>query len=164
MDKSCCVCGRTVEREDAPVLCMGGSGYPRILCEVCEGHLDNAMAGRDYESIKESITTLSESLAATEPDRVTYNFATELLAKATVRAKKINAGIYDFSEDEILDEEGFDEIPEELLETEEDKELDREDEEKMKKFDKVYNIILGIVIAAFAGFMIWKIIDNFLLN
>ena len=87
-----------------------------------------------------------------------------VMKAAAERANLIKEGKYDFSLDEEPDEEeeGFDEIPEELLETEEDKELDRQDEEKLKKFDKVYNVIIAVALAATAGIIIWRILDTFL--
>ena len=58
---------------------------------------------------------------------------------------------------EQASDEGFDEIPEELLETEEDIEKDKADEEKMKKFDKVYNILLIIFGVLFVALLIYNI-------
>ena len=60
--------------------------------------------------------------------------------------------------------EGFDEIPEELQETEEDRAKDKADEEKMEKFNKFYNYVLYGAIAGFVIFFIWKLIDTFFLK
>ena len=77
---------------------------------------------------------------------------------------KIKDGEYDFALDEAEEEEGFDEIPEELLESEEDIALDKADEEKMKKFDKVYNYVLIGAIIALVGIVIYKLINAFFLK
>lgn len=160
----CCLCAKEVEREDAPVLGMGRAGNPRVLCDDCEAHLDNAMRGKDYESIKNSVNILSDRLTKSDPDRYTFDLASALLLDASKRAKAIKDGTFDFSAEEAEDSEGYDEIPEELLESEEDKELDRIEEEKSKKFDKVYNIILIVLLALAAGYLVYTVIRNFFLQ
>jgi hypothetical protein len=83
-----------------------------------------------------------------------------MMADAANRAKAIKEGSYDFSLDEAAAEEGFDEIPEELRESEEDIELDRIEEENNKKFDKFYN---GVIIAASIAlglFLVWKLLEG----
>jgi hypothetical protein len=151
-----------VEREDAPILAMGGAGYARVLCDECDSELQIATRGRDVEEIKDAINSLSDKLANGEPDGVTYRMMNEILITATQRAMEIKEGTYDFARDDEEDNEGFEEIPEELLESEEDIELDKKEEEKMKKFDKVYNIILTISLIALGGMIIWRIIQALL--
>ena len=159
---NCCICERDVEREDAPILAMGGAGYARVLCEECDRELQVATRGHDVEEIKEAINSLSNKLANGEPDTVTYRMMNEILITATQRAMEIKDGTYDFARDDEEDNEGFDEIPEELLESEEDIELDKKDEEKAKKFDKVYSIILTISLIALGGMIVWRIIQALL--
>ena len=159
---NCCICEKSVEREDAPILAMGGAGYARVLCEECDRELQVATRGHDVEEIKAAINSLSTKMANGEPDTVTYRMMSEILITATQRAMEIKDGTYDFARDDEEDNEGFDEIPEELLESEEDVELDRKDEEKAKKFDKVYSIILTISLIALGGMIIWRIIQALL--
>lgn len=159
---NCCICERNVEREDAPILAMGGAGYARVLCEECDSELQVATRGHEVEEIKKAINSLSSKLANGEPDGVTYRMMNEILTVSTQRAMEIKDGTYDFSRDDEEDNEGFDEIPEELLESEEDVLEDKKDEEKMKKFDKVYNIILTISLIALGGMIVWRIIQSFL--
>lgn len=159
---NCCICEREVEREDAPILAMGGAGYARVLCEECDRELQVATRGHDVEEIKEAINSLSNKLANGEPDAVTYRMMNEILVTATQRAMEIKDGTYDFARDDEEDNEGFDEIPEELLESEEDIELDKKDEEKAKKFDKVYSIILTISLIVLGGMIVWRIIQALL--
>ena len=159
---NCCICEKSVEREDAPILAMGGAGYARVLCEECDRELQVATRGHDVEGIKAAINSLSTKMANGEPDTVTYRMMSEILVTATQRAMEIKDGTYDFARDDEEDNEGFDEIPEELLESEEDVELDRKDEEKAKKFDKVYSIILTISLIALGGMIIWRIIQALL--
>ena len=159
---NCCICERNVEREDAPILAMGGAGYARVLCEECDRELQVATRGHDVDEIKAAINSLSTKMANSEPDAVTYRMMNEILVTATQRAMEIKDGTYDFARDDEEDNEGFDEIPEELLESEEDIELDKKDEEKAKKFDKVYSIILTISLIALGGMIVWRIIQALL--
>lgn len=159
---NCCICERNVEREDAPILAMGGAGYARVLCEECDRELQVATRGHDVDEIKAAINSLSTKMANSEPDTVTYRMMNEILVTATQRAMEIKDGTYDFARDDEEDNEGFDEIPEELLESEEDVELDKKDEEKAKKFDKVYSIILTISLIALGGMIVWRIIQALL--
>ena len=159
---NCCICEKTVEREDAPILAMGGAGYARVLCEECDRELQVATRGHDVEEIKAAINSLSTKMANGEPDTVTYRMMSEILVTATQRAMEIKDGTYDFARDDEEDNEGFDEIPEELLESDEDVELDRKDEEKAKKFDKVYSIILTISLIALGGMIVWRIVQALL--
>ena len=159
---NCCICERDVEREDAPILAMGGAGYARVLCEECDRELQVATRGHDVEEIKAAINSLSTKMANGEPDTVTYRMMSEILVTATQRAMEIKDGTYDFARDDEEDNEGYDEIPEELLESEEDIELDKKDEEKAKKFDKVYSIILTISLIALGGMIVWRIIQALL--
>ena len=159
---NCCICERNVEREDAPILAMGGAGYARVLCEECDRELQVATRGHDVDEIKAAINSLSTKMANGEPDAVTYRMMNEILVTATQRAMEIKDGTYDFARDDEEDNEGFDEIPEELLESEEDIELDKKDEEKAKKFDKVYSIILTISLIALGGMIVWRIIQALL--
>ena len=157
--KQCCICGKAIEREDAPILTLGGAGYARLLCDDCDAELQAATLGRDVEEIKGAINSLGNKMASTDPDPVTYELVSSILLGATDRGMKIRDGEYDFALDEAEDDsdEGFDEIPEELLESEEDIEKDKADEEKMKKFDKVYNILLIIFGVVFVALLIYNI-------
>lgn len=159
---NCCICERDVEREDAPILAMGGAGYARVLCEECDRELQVATRGHDVEEIKAAINSLTTKLANSEPDAVTYRMMNEILITSTQRAMEIKDGTYDFARDDEEDNEGYDEIPEELLESEEDIELDKKDEEKAKKFDKVYSIILTISLIALGGMIVWRIVQALL--
>ena len=159
---NCCICERNVEREDAPILAMGGAGYARVLCEECDRELQVATRGHDVEEIKAAINSLSTKMANGEPDAVTYRMMSEILITATQRAMEIKDGTYDFARDDEEDNEGYDEIPEELLETEEDRALDKRDEEREKKFDKVFNYVTIGVFAAAAILILVKVITSLL--
>ncbi len=159
----CCMCDSHIEREDAPVLSMGGAGYARVLCDRCAGLLDTATLGQDFDEIKSTIVEIGNLMADHDPDQVTFAIVSKLMLDASERAKAIKDGTYDFSLDSEENSEGFDEIPEELRESEEDIQKDKEDEEKLEKFNKFYNyVLIGAGIAA-AGFIIWKIIQTFFL-
>ena len=160
----CCICGRPVE-EDAAILTMGAAGNARYLCEECDELLITATTSRDFEEIESAMGEISNRISNYNPDGVTFDILSYTMLSASERAKQIKNGTYDFTLDETEDD-GYEleDIPEELLETEEDRELDRVDEEKMKKFDKVYNIIMIVAIIAIVGMIIWRLIDTFLLK
>ena len=159
------MCDVNIEREDAPVLSMGAAGNPRFLCDRCAGLLDTATLGRDFDEIKGAVGEIGEIMANHDPDGVTFSIVSALMVDASERAKAIRDGSYDFSLDEQESGDGgLDEIPEDMLESEEDMEKDRADEEKLKKFDKIYNYILTGAIIGIALFIIWKIVETFFLK
>ena len=161
----CCICNKKIERDDPAVLAMGGAGIPRYLCDDCEKLLDDATLSTDYDTAGAAIGKLSKLMADGDPDPVTYAIVNGILIKSSNRAVAIKEGTYDFAlDDEPIVEDGYDEVPEDLQETEEDKEKDRIDEEKQKKFDKIYNILLIIGCSAFAVLCIWRLIEMFLIK
>ena len=158
MSQRCCICEKHIEREDAPILTLGGAGYARLLCDECDKNLNTITTGRDVEEIKVAINDLGNKMANTDPDPVTYQLVSSMLFKATERGMAIKEGTYNFALDEEgEDVEGFDEIPEELLESEEDIQKDKEEEEKMKKFDKFYNVFLIVCGVVFVGLVIYNL-------
>lgn len=156
--KNCSICKKTVDAENAPILAMGGFGNPRFLCDECASDIESALYGTDAEKIEASMQSLSKKLAASSnDDGLTIETVSDIFAKAGERAKAIKNGTYDFSADGS-EEEGYDDIPEELMETEEDRERDIKDAEAAKKVDKISNwITLGILIAA-AAFLVIRFI------
>ena len=161
--KNCSTCLTRITAEDAPVLIMGAYGTPKLLCDECAALIDTITLGTEYDEITDAMQTLTEKMSSANiDDRFTVDTVTKILSDSAVRAQKIKEGTYDFALDEQEDE-GFDEIPEELMETEEDRLLDEKDAEDNAKFDKFMNklwIALGI---AAAGYIIWRIIAAFLL-
>lgn len=157
----CCICDKNIERDDAPVLAMGAAGNPRLLCDDCAALLDTATLGDNFDEIKDSMEKIGNLMADGNPDTVTYSIVSEIMVEASDRAKAIKDGTYDFSLDSEEKNEGFDEIPEDMRESAEDIEREKLEEEKNKKFDKIYNIILiGAVVAA-GLFVIWKALESF---
>ena len=165
MRKICCTCLSRIENEDAPVLVMGAYGTPKLLCDQCAELVETITLGTDFNEITGSMQALMDRMSASNvDDKFTLNSVTKLLTDSAKRAQKIKEGTYDFSLDEAEDPDSFDEIPEELQETEEDKELDRIDAEKEAKHDKVFNVILIIAAVGFVAVLAWRLIDMFLLK
>ena len=162
--KKCCICDREIEREDAPVLVMSISGQPKLLCDDCTQSLDEITLGKDYDSIVAEIDKIGKKMSDLDPDGTTFATMNNIIASAAVRAKLIKEGKYDFSQDEASGEDGFDEIPEELQETEEDRQKDKADEEKMKKFDKIFNIVAATLVIVTLGVIAWRIVESFILK
>ena len=149
MSKNCSTCLRKIENEDAPVLTMGAYGTPKYLCDECAELIETITGGKDYDAITAAMQTLTDVMSASNvDDRVTMETVTDMLEQSAKRAQKIKEGTYDFSLDET--DEGFDEIPDELQETEEDRLLDEKEKAANEKFDKFMNklwIVLGAVAA-----------------
>jgi hypothetical protein len=151
-NKNCALCGRLPEIEEPAVLALGKYGAPRYLCEECEAELDTATLGTEYDKIVDSIDRLGKkAMGFGKDDPVTLRTMKSILESAAKRAAAIKEGSYDFALDEEQVTEGYDELPEELRETEEDAELDRREAESAKKFDKVLNwawvgIFAGVII------------------
>ena len=155
--KICSICHTVTENPDAPILTIGGFGTPRYLCDSCASDIDIATLGKDYESIVAAMDRIgSEMSKKGTDDPVTLECLEDMLTDAAKRATAIKDGSYDFALDEVSDDENeLDEIPEELLESEEDKALDEAEEASAKKIDKVMNWIWLVVLVGAVGFMIW---------
>ena len=161
MKRNCCTCLRRIENEDAPVLTMGAYGTPKVLCDDCAALVETITLGKDYDGITAAMQELTDVMSSSNvDDRVTVETVTVMLEESAKRAQKIKEGTYDFALDDV--EEGFDEIPEELQETEEDRLLDEKEKAASERFDKFMNwawIAVGIVAGAF---LIWKIVEKFI--
>ena len=142
--KHCAICRREINEENAPILAMGSFGNPRYLCDECASDIDQATSSRESSEIEAAMQKISEKLAATgAEDSIAVEAVTEIFTSAGDRAKRIKDGTYDFSEDEVIEDE--DDVPAELRETEEDRAEDEKDAEKAKKFDKILNIVSACV-------------------
>ena len=158
-DKRCALCGTMPETEEPAILALGRYGVPRYLCEQCEREIDAATLSKDHSEAVAAIESLGKKMASFgKDDLITVDTVRKILEKSAQRAAAIKDGSYDFALDEAEegDEEGFDEIPEELLESEEDKALDAKEAATSKKMDKILNWVSGIVFAAAAVFFILR--------
>ena len=158
MKRNCSICLKRVEGDDAPVLAMGGYGNPKVLCDECAELIDKMTLSRDYDEITAAINGVAERMSAANiDDRVTVATMTEMFESSAKRAQSIKEGTYDFALDEVESDEGFDEIPEELQETEEDRLLDEKEAEANAKLDKFLNWAWVGVAIALVGFIIYRI-------
>ena len=146
--RHCSICGKNVNEEEAPILAMGGFGNPKYLCDECAEDIDLITSDNDPEVIEASMSKLTGKLSSSSvEDRLVVETVTAIFSEAGERAKKIKEGTYDFSKDEAQEE--IDDIPEQLLETEEDRALDEEEEKQRKKLDGIMNwISLAAVVIA----------------
>lgn len=158
MKRNCSICLKRVEGDDAPVLAMGAYGNPKVLCDECAELIDKMTLSRDYDEITAAINGVAERMSAANiDDRVTVATMTEMFESSAKRAQAIKEGTYDFALDEVESDEGFDEIPEELQETEEDRLLDEKEAEANAKLDKFLNWAWVGVAIAVVGFIIYRI-------
>ena len=160
MECRCSLCRASADSESAAILTMTKFAVPKYLCQECENDLENATRGIDIALIEASIDKIYARLRdkAVE-DELVINEVAGILKDATDRLELIKSGEYDPEAD---CEEEY-EIPEELLESEEDRELDRIEEEKNKKLDKVYNWVLWGAIIGCSAYIIYRLIKMFFL-
>ena len=151
-DMRCALCAKMPESDEPAVLAIGNYGMPRYICEECEAEIDTATLSRDYGEAAAAIERLGAKMVGYgKDDPITVDAIKDILERASKRAAAIKGGSYDFAldESEESNDGGFDEIPEELRETEEDRELDRKEAEANKKFDKILNWVWVAVFLAF---------------
>ena len=158
---NCALCGSEITNENAPVLTMGGYGVPRYLCDNCAEQIEVATTEENVDAIAAAVKALGSKLASYDHDSATTAAMTEILDSAMNRGKAIKEGTYDFSLDNRSESEGLEDIPEELLETEEDRRLDEEEEKKYTKFNKIFNWVAIATFAALGGFLIYRIFDTY---
>ncbi len=161
--KLCSVCGKRIEKEDPAVLVMTAFAHPKHICEECEAEFDRATLSHSPEEINGAIEAIGKKMIdANTDDKLILETVNGILEEASERCALIESGDYDFSNDECDAEEEND-VPEELLETEEDRAQDEADEKTRKKIDKILNWVCGAIIAAAVGFVIYRLIDTFFL-
>jgi hypothetical protein len=152
-DMNCAICLSNVDSESADILTMGAYGTPRFICTECADDLSVATDSHDFKKIEEAMDRLSAKLSRSNvDDHRTIEALTEIFDDSAKRAAAIKNGTYDFSMDGVAENDNIlEDIPEELLETEEDRLLDEKEAKSMKKFDSIMNwVSMGAVIAAIA--------------
>ena len=155
--KKCALCFCDVDADKSAILAMGGFGYPRYLCEECETLIDKVSNTEDYNEFmiaKEKLVSRCHPYLS--DDKVSFETLCSILDSATERAEQIKEGVYDFSSDSVEEKtEGFEEIPDELKETEEDRQLDLRDEEVSRKADKILNWVMLAAFIGVVGFFVY---------
>ena len=136
---------------------MTAFGNPKHICEECERDLDEATISREPEIISAAIEKIGKKMqSANNDDALILSTVSEIIENATERGEMIRNGVYDFENDEIDEFESVDEVPEDLLETEEDKARDAHDKKANEKFDKIMNYVsLGLFIAFVGAVLYW---------
>ena len=155
----CSLCTRVDTDENSPILTMSAYGNPRYICEDCAKDLDEATTSHNYDEIKSAFDRLGEKIAnrAVVDDFINETLQ-EIMSSAAERAEKIKNGQYDFWLDDEKSAGEMEEVPEELQETDEDRELDERDEEKARKIDKWLNLGFAAALIAAAVIFIIKIL------
>ena len=166
--KSCCLCNNILtDAENAPILTLGNSGWPRCVCPDCEGVINTATLGKDYDEIHEACRRLGDGMIAMRvEDTAVIEAVNDLVKTSMQRADEIKAGTYDFSQDEVPEENGdtdsekksgYD-IPEELRETEEDRALDAKEARAVKIIDKVTGWLAGAILVGAIVFFLLRFV------
>ena len=164
MEKLCSVCNKKVDSETAAILTIGGFGNPKYICEECDGDFTEATGAKDIEAIKAAMDRISKKITSIDQtDKLVLSTVGDIMEEASKRAKKIQDGTYDFSSETADESEAeSDDIPEELRESEEDKELDRKEAERNKKIDKIINWVSAVAFLGILGYAIYRLINNFI--
>ena len=155
-EQVCSICKKTFTSEEPAVLAISAYGNPRYICEECEALLDTATLGTDTDEVGKAIGRLGSYAAGLNiNDEVVFGSVSSLLEEANSRLTRILAGTYDFEEDSAESDSMLEEIPEELLESEEDRLLDEEEAVAREKTDKLVTWISAIIfVGAMAYFLI----------
>lgn len=157
MSAKCCICGAELNPETAPILYMSGAGIPRCLCDGCSDKAERATKEKNPDDIKAAIDELGKALVDANNDDISViNEVGKIVATAKERCEKIEAGEYDFSLDDEPTEDY--EIPEDMLETEEDRALDEAEAKRARIVDTVISWIMGLAIVGAVAFFIIKFI------
>ena len=152
-EKHCAICKRIVDKNTAPILVMGGFANPRLLCDGCSDDVESMTTSLDANVIEEAMKRVSENLTRSNTDdSTTLAAVTDMFSCASERIKKIRNGENVSDEGEENGEEY--EIPEELLETEEDRLLDEKEKFQNRLFDKIFTWVSVAVFAFIIGYCI----------
>lgn len=152
-----------VDSETAAILTIGGFGNPKYICEECDVDFAEATGAKDLESIKAAMNRISKKMTSVgQADKLVLKSVGGIMEEAASRAKKIQEGTYDFSNETVGNSDEDQEIPEDLKETEEDKELDRMEADRNQKIDKIINWFSAVALIAVLGYAIYRIITNFI--
>ena len=147
-----------IEEDDAAVLAIGAYGTPKCICKKCEQAIEKATTSHDANEAEASIRELGEALTSGNTcDTQVIDTVNIIIKDAAVRAEAIKSGEYDFEKDGQNDEEEF-VIPEDMLETEEDKALDEKDAKVNKIIDTVTAWASGIALVAAVAYFIIKFV------
>ena len=152
-EKHCSICKRIVDKNTAPILVMGGFANPRLLCESCSDDVETLTSSLDATLIEEAMKRIIDNLTRSNTeDSTTLAAVNDMFSRASERIRKIKNGESVADEMEESDEEY--EIPQELLETEEDRRLDEKESRQNRIFDKVFTWVSAAVFAFVIGYFI----------
>lgn len=155
-DNRCSICLKGGLKEDAPVLTISGYGVPRCLCDECAEKINIITYGREPGEISDTIKDIAAEVAdKSAEDRFVYDTVVGMLEYASDRLDKIEKDSWDFALDGAESEEELEDIPEALKESEEDRLLDEVEAEKMKKMDKILNLVYPIAFVVLLGLLLY---------
>ncbi len=158
MVKYCSICKLPIENEDAAVIAIGAYGTPKCICEKCENNIELATKSDDAEKAENAMRELGEALTkGNTGDTQIIDTVNSIIEEAAGRAEAIKRGEYDFTKDEEESEPEF-VIPEDMLESEEDRALDEKEAKTNKIVDTITAWVSGISFVAAIVFFIIKFV------
>ena len=161
---NCSICNREVDGERAAVLTLGAMGTPKYLCEECEADFETATRGTDVDKIALSMERIGKLMADNNAvGNLVLSTVNDIFDCARSRALEIKNGTYDFAKDVSVDIATVsEEVPEELLESEEDRALDEAEEVRNRKIDKIITWISGAIFGAALIWVLYSLISRWL--
>lgn len=164
MSKICSICKKAITADEPAILTMGPYGAPKYLCDECEGDFETVTLGKDVDEIGEAMGRIGDKMADNELiGKLVLNTVDGIFEAARDRAEQIKEGSYDFSLDTPDESEDSDGVPEELLESEEDRALDEKERTKNEKLDKLITWIGLALIAGVSAYIVYLLITRLFL-
>ncbi len=158
---TCSVCQQSFESDAPDILTFTKKGAAKLICPHCKEIYEAASFSRDPEEAENAIKDLRKIIDANRDINILDYFA-EVIPEMEARASAIRNGSYDFSQDELGDED--DGIPEEYRQDpEEAAEEERlaEEAKRITPLDRVITalwIAVGIVAIVSLGLTIYRVL------
>lgn len=154
----CSLCGAPVESEEPAILTVSGYGNPRYLCGECEAEYDVLLNSIDRDELNSAVEVIYGHVNRRGiDDEAVLNTTEEIIEKAKARMESVKLGTYNPDESDG----DIEEIPEELIMTEEEIKEEEEENKKNEKLEKILNIITYSGFGVAAAIMLYFFIKLF---
>lgn len=141
---SCAICKGRIDENAAPIIAMGAMGTPRYICDECAKDIDAVLEGTEPSQIRGAVSKVADKMTRNEvADEVTIAAVKGVLSEGLERAACVENGA-----PLPTANESYEDVPDELLETDEDKALDEAEAVEREKNDRAFNLIGLVLLAA----------------
>lgn len=158
---TCSVCQQQFESEAPDVLTFTKKGAAKLICPHCKEIYETASFSRDPDEAATAIKELRE-ITAQNHDAIVLDLFAETFPEMEARVTAIRDGSYDFSLDELSDED--DGIPEEYKQDPEEAAEEArlaEEAKRITPIDRIITalwIVVGIVATISLGLTIYRVL------